>query len=111
MQAAKYLRITIHDNDFTDSLEHVGYVLQQIFEFQGKYPVKESFPVLRELIKHIWYGIHNIECNLSWNEYRETRLDYFECELEIVDYLNIPDWDNYESIYIPMFDGAEILIR
>lgn len=61
--------------------------------------------------RDIWYGIHNIECNLSWSEYRETRLDYFECELEIVDYLDIPDWDNYESVYVPMFSDAEILIR
>ena len=31
-------------------------------------------------------------------------------DLEFVNYLDIPDWDNYESIYIPMFEG-EILVR
>ena len=31
---------------------------------------------------------------------------------QIVDYLDIPDWDNNESIYVPLFDESnEIIYR
>ena len=108
---AKYLRITMHDNDFTCSLEHIGYLLQRTFEFENRYPTQEDFPVLSEMINHLWYAVHNISTKLRWADfYRESKFDIFNCHLEFVDYLDIPDWDNGESIYIPMFVG-EILIR
>ena len=108
---AKYLRVTMHDNDFTSSLQHIGYLLQQIFEFEGRYPTQEDFPVLSEMINHLWYATNNISTKLRLDDcYRESKFDYFDCHLELVDYLDIPDWDNYESIYIPMFIG-EILTR
>lgn len=107
---AKYLRITIHDNDFTNSLEHIGCLLQQVFEFECEYPTEKDFPILKEMIKHLWYGTHHTMRCLRYNDYIETPIDYFNCELEFVNFLDIPDWDNFESIYIPMFYG-EILIR
>lgn len=110
MSNAKYLRITMHNNDFTSSLEHIGYLLQQVFEYEGKYPTEQDFPVLKEMIKHLWYGTHNIMHKLRWSDYHESPLINFECCLEFVDYLDIPNWDNSESIYIPMFVG-EILRR
>lgn len=52
---------------------------------------------------------------MSWNKnsvgFKETIEKYFEPTLKFVDYLDIPDWDNGESIYIPMFENAEIITR
>ncbi len=106
----RYLKITMHDNDFTSSLAHVGYLLQQIFEYEEKYPKEQDFPVLKELIKHLWYGTHNIMGKVRWNDYGETPIEYFNCQLEFIKYSDIPYWDDCSSIYIPMFIG-EILIR
>lgn len=109
MSNAKYLQVTIHDNDFWCSLSHVGYLLQQIFEYEGKYPTEDDFPALKECIKHIWYGTYNIANILRKREmYLEP--ETFNPQLKFVNYEDIPDSDNSESIFIPMFIG-EVLWR
>ena len=108
--STKYLRVTICDNDFTSSLLCVGGLLQQIFKYEGKYPTKQDFNILKEMIEHIWYGTYEIMNKLRFGECGLCGFDYFEPDLEFVDFEDIPDWDNSESIYIPMFDG-EILLR
>ena len=111
MNKAKYLRITMHDNDFCCSLEFVGELLQQIFMFEVEYPTEKDFPTMKEMIKHIWYGVDNIQGMLRWNErHWQNGLNVFDPHLEFVNFKDIPDWDNSESIYIPMFDG-QIIIR
>lgn len=107
---AKYLRVTIHDNDFTNSLLLVGGLLKQVFKYEGKYPIEQDFDILKETIKHIWYGTRGIMNQLCFGKCILYGIDYFEPHLEFVDFEDIPDWDNSESIYIPMFDG-EILLR
>ena len=38
---------------------------------------------------------------------------YFEPTLEFVDYIDIPNWDDNQSVYIPMFEveNDAIIIR
>ena len=119
MSNAKYLRITMHDNDYTKYIEYVADLLKNIFEkecFYFKYEIcsisEDDFPVLKEMIKHELYAVNNIIHILSKRnfEYRESPLSNFECDLEFVDYLDIPDGDNYQSVYIPLF-GGEVLVR
>lgn len=111
-EKALYLRITIHDNDFIHSLTEVGRVLQNIFWSENKYIMPEdNLEELKVMIQHIWYGIHNanhiVRCGEHWSKF-----EYFKPTLEFVEYLNIPEDDNYESIYIPLFDASEeILVR
>lgn len=107
---AKYLRVTVHDNDFANSLLLVGDFLKQAFKHEGKYPIEQDFNVLKEAINHIWYGAYEIISKLRFGECDLCGFDYFEPDLEFVDFEDIPDWGNSESIYIPMFDG-EILLR
>lgn len=107
---AKYLQITIHDNDFITSLEMVGKLLQNIFQFEETYPDEEALPRLREYIQNLWYGIYGTMCLMEDRTCSASDLDYLKPILEFVRFENIPAWDNYESIYIPMFDG-EILVR
>lgn len=67
--------------------------------------------MLKDMIHHIWYGTHNIMTSLRCSKRCGTDIEYFNCHLEFVDYLDIPDWDNWESIYIPMNFNGEIITR
>ena len=108
----KYLRVTIHDNDFSFSLELIGNLLYEIFYFEDNYPTEEHLPMLKEHIKHLWYRTYRIQ-DLMRNLSSAVLDDagYFNPHLEIVDAADIPEWDNGESIYIPMFEDAKVLSR
>lgn len=108
---SKYLRITIHDNDFTSTLKMVGELLYDIFQSEGRYPTEEDFQGMKEIIKHLWFGADMAQDLMRWNKIDSPDMKYFEPRLEFVDFVSIPDWDNYESIYIPMFDDADILTK
>lgn len=108
---AKYLRVTIHDNDFRISLEFVCDLLYEVFYLTGNYPTEEQLPMLKECIKHLWFGSHMSISLMDYGGCNTTDIKYFNPHLEFVDFLDIPDWDNGESAYIPMFDDAEVLHR
>ncbi len=112
---AKYLRITMHDNDFWLSLEYLSKMLYDIFIFEKRFPEEDELPLLKKYIQPLWFSLHNLNAVMSWNKnsvgFKETRIDCFTPYLEFVDFLDIPDWDNAESVYIPMFEGAEIIRR
>lgn len=52
---------------------------------------------------------------MRWNKnsvgFSENSEGNFNPVLEFVNYEDIPDWDDNSSVYIPMYDNAEILIR
>ena len=110
---AKYLRITMHDNDFTQSLIQLANMLYEIFLFEGRFPEKDELPLLKNYVKHLWFSLHNISSIMRWNKnsvgLRESPESLFNPQLEFVDYIDIQDWDNDESVYIPMFKNAEII--
>lgn len=113
--AAKYLRVTIHDNDFWYSLSLLAYMLYDLFIGEGRFPEEDELPLLKKYIRPMWFSLHNLNSVMCWNKnsvgFKETIEEYFEPTLEFVDYVDIPDWDNDESVYIPMFEGAEIIRR
>lgn len=112
---AKYLRITMHDNDFWLSLEYLSKMLYEIFIFERRFPEEDELTLLKKYIQPLWFSLHNLDSIMNWNKnsvgFKETIEKYFEPTLEFVDYLDIPDWDNSESVYIPMFENAEIITR
>lgn len=112
---AKYLRITMHDNDFWLSLEYLSKMLYEIFIFERRFPEENELPLLKRYIQPIWFSLHNLNSLMRWNKscvgFTETIEETFVPILEFVDYLDIPDWDNGESVYIPMFENAEIIRR
>ena len=114
MSNAIYLRITMHDNDFTCSLKHVANVLYKIFQDENRFPEEDEIPLIEKYVKELLFSVHNICSIMRWNKnsvgFTESSESLFTPHLEFIDYLDIPDWDNYESIYIPMFEG-EILVR
>lgn len=110
---ARYLRVTMHDNDFWLSLEYLSKMLYDIFIFEGRFPEEDELPLLKKYIQPLWFSLHNLSSVMCWNKnsvgFKETIEKYFEPILEFVDYVDIPDWDNGESAYIPMFKNAEII--
>lgn len=112
---AKYLRITMHDNDFWLSLEYLSKMLYDIFIFERRFPEEDELPLLKKYIQPLWFSLHNLDSVMRWNKnsvvFKETIEKYFEPTLEFVDYFDIPNWDNDESVYIPMFENTEIIRR
>lgn len=126
-----YLKITMHDNDFTGCWENLGNCIRDALIannyypnysesdrklFDGKELDEEDLNKLKPWIENLWFSIFNLEQFLRWNnssiKFKETDRKIFDCELSIVDYLEIPDWDNGESIFIPLFSkNVEILLR
>ena len=112
---AKYLRITMHDNDFWLSLEYLSKMLYDIFISERRFPEEDELSSLKKFIQPLWFSLHNLSSLMRWNKscvgFIETIEETFVPILEFVDYLDIPDWDNGESVYIPMFENAEIIRR
>lgn len=113
---ARYLKVTMHDNDFTNSLMHLGNTLYRIFLREERFPEEDELPLLKEYVKSLWYAIDNIESIMRWNKksvgFKANPEAIFTPQLEFVDYLDISDYnDDSDSIYIPMFANADVLVR
>lgn len=112
---AKYLHITMYDNDFINSLSLLADMLYTIFKNEERFPEEDELPLLEKYIRSLWFSLHNINHIMSRNKtvvgFSETMEKYFAPTLEFVDYLDIPNWDDNQSAYIPMFENGEIIIR
>ena len=111
-EQAKYLRITMHDNDYSISLKIIGNTLKNLLNYHYEYITEEDLPKICSYIQSLWYSVHGIHYVLEHKIESKEPLSNFKPTLQIVDYLDIPDWDNNESIYIPLFDESnEIIYR
>lgn len=112
---SKYLCVTIHDNDFTSSLRIACEAFYQLCYEEDNYPDEEDFPIIREYFSHVWVGLDSLQDLLRWKgtsiEHKGSSMTYLNPELSFVEFEDIPDWDNHENVYIPMFDNGEILMR
>lgn len=109
-QDRKYLRITIYDNDFMDELENAAWILWQSFGCYEKAPTEKDFPYLEKCIRNIMSSSYcvNILCRGDENlPDTDTCYEYFIPKLSIVKREDIPDWENYECIYVPLFPGGD----
>lgn len=107
--------VTMRDNDFSMSLELLGETLSHVFSIYEYPNSKEDLERIKEYVQNIVWGIHNISHAFLGKYSWTTPLSIFDCDLSIVDEHDIPEWDNAESIYIPMFEfegeEARILLR
>ena len=107
MSDCPYLKITIGDNDFTGVAMLLGQTLIDTFTQAGKYPTEKDLPQIKGYIAKLWWSLFNLENFYEYKtitDYSEVNIEYFEknLELKIVSYLDIPDWDNGESFYVPL---------
>lgn len=110
----KYLRVTIFDNDFMDELEDVANILHNTFYSYDKYPTEKDFPYLEKCIRNLMSNSYCIKAFARGDDKlpdTEVYDKYFIPTLSIVEETDIPDWENYECIYIPLFDDGEIIKR
>lgn len=115
MQDAKYLKMTLSDNDFTSYFNVLGCTVYNIFYYAGNFPKEEKdLLAIKEYIARIWWSLHRIVFGKHDVCDAETQYDYIKknLRLEIVDYLDIPEYDNDENIYIPLFkiDDPEVIL-
>lgn len=111
MSRTNYLRVTIHDNDFTSSLERACETLYEIFQYAERFPDENEFDVVRGLIKALWHGAYMAESWAKWSTMMHLDASYLMPKLEFIESYDIPDWDNRESVYIPMFYNGYVLTR
>lgn len=102
MAENKYLRITIHDNDYTVLYRILGDTIYNLFYWCEKFPTEKDLPHIKEYIAHLWWSIANMKGYLCRHDgYFETPLKCFEdLDISIVD--DIPEWCNGEEIFIPL---------
>ena len=110
-----YLKLSIHDNDYWYIIERVSESLSEIFYFLDITPdiLEDKLPQLKTYIQDMLYTTYAMCFLLKGRDKGEelTLRDYFEPDLEIVDYLDIPDWDNSESAFIPLFNDGAVIYR
>lgn len=107
----KYLKVTIYDNDFTSSLVRVCKILYNIFQDEDKYPEEKDFPFLKTAIQYMWCGTKMAQDISRWGNINTSSFNYLIPDLEIVDAHEIEEWENYESVYIPLFDDGSLVVR
>ena len=68
MSSAKYLRITMHDNDFVGSLKYMANILYDIFQYENRFPEEDEFPLIEKYVKELWFSVYNICSIMRWNK-------------------------------------------
>ncbi len=109
----KYLKITIHDNDFTSFIEELGEVIMNMFKWNVWKPkTDEDLEKLKPAIAHVWTGLEMI-CQAAGTHPDSNIYNYImeHLDLSIVEFENIPhSGDNYEDLYIPLFEYGEVFV-
>ena len=119
---APYLVIRIGDNDFTSFAESVANALTAMF-YTYDYPKdNEDLEMLKEPIARMWASVSILNDVMKKVEDPQWPRTHFQCQrtnedfdrifeymkgrlsLRIVDFSELPSWDNYESICIPLFE-------
>lgn len=116
---APYLVIRIGDNDHTSFAESVAGALMAMF-YSYAYPKNdEDLEMLKEPIARLWASVsilNDVMKKVEDHQWPATPNDFthtFEyikgrLSLRIIDFSELPSWDNYESICIPLFETEGI---
>ena len=93
MSNARYLKISLHDNDFTIIIEFSSELLKELidfFDYYGSYEISEKdLYKLQDSIQHLLYATYRIHNYLFHRDYEDMPFDSFRPSLHIVDYLDI----------------------
>ena len=111
---APFLKITIHDNDFVNYYLLLGHVLHHLYCRSN--PTKDDLTFMKPYIARLWWSIHNLadieNSKIINTDFGPTDYEYFEkhLNLDIVDYTDIPNWDNSEDIYISLLQNDSTIL-
>ena len=102
----KYLRITIHDNDFVRSIEIAANAIFSEYNKSYNDITEDSIPLLKESVRDIMGGIEKIKYGIhiddGWKFDEEHWREIFTPDITIIDEYEIDDWENGEVYYIPL---------
>ena len=113
--SARYLKITLHDNDFTDIIEFSSILLKKLidyFDYYGSYNIDEKdLNKLQDNIQYILYATYRIYNYFYHMDYEDVSFDYFKPDLKIVDFLDIPERVDNTGVFIALFKGDNLIFR
>lgn len=110
---AKYLKITIHDNDFTSYIGYLAEAIMNMFKWNGWKPKSDKdLENLKPAIAHIWYGLDMI-CHAAGTRPGNVNIYNYimdNLELSIEEFEYIPEsMDKCEDLYIPLSKSDDFL--
>lgn len=106
----KWLRITVHDNDYTGFGRILGEAIREMIFWRGEQIREDNIEAYRKEIAEMWAAFQKFD-NVGLQLDRDTETEFFKVNMvmEIIEDSDI-EADNYESIYIPMFKYAEVIV-
>ena len=122
MSKAPYLVVRIGDNDFTSFAEALAKALSAMFYIYDYPKTEADLELLKVPVARLWAALVIVNDVMKkvddpkWphepNNF-DSMFYYIKgrISLKIVDFVDLPDDDNHESICIPLFEGAESFVR
>ena len=114
MMEKKYLKITMHDNDFTSYAREFGEYIYTMCLFECRFFDEEDIQIIKKYITLLWYSASHLHGWLRFGKHfpdtaDKENLDYFteNVKVSIVDEKDLEEhreYGNYEIIYVGMFD-------
>ena len=112
---APYLVVRIGDNDFTSFAESLAKALTAMFDLYDYPKTEADLELLKVPVARLWAALDIVNDVMKkvedpkWPHGPDNFDHIFEymtsrISLEIVDYADLDDDDNHESICIPLFD-------
>lgn len=109
----KYLKITIHDSDFTGYIVNLAESIMNIFTWNGWKPkTDKDLDNLKPAIAHIWTGLDMISHAAGKRAGNFNIYNYImeNLELSIEECENMPEsMYKSEDLYIPLFKSDDFL--
>lgn len=112
-----YLKLTMHDNDYSLSLYQAGVALYNYFNQEEWFPRKENLPKLLPVVQHLVNSFYNLREYMIFSQAKEPTksIKYFDnLKIELVNSEYLPaHTQNYEDVYVAMFKaptGYQVLI-
>lgn len=110
---AKYLKITIHDNNYTSYIVNLAESIMNMFKQNRRKPkTDKELEKLKPAIAHIWADLDMIHHVGNTHQEPINIYNYImeHLELSIEEFEDIPEWMyNREDLYIPLFKSDEFL--
>lgn len=108
----------MHDNDYTAYWYILAHAVRELCLTTYQTNIEESdLKDLEIYVQHLWYSLYNFQHRIDYYKrinrdkapediepYQESPLDNFGVFLEIVDFRDIPSWNNEEDIYVALFE-------
>ena len=106
----KWLRLTIHDNDYTVFGRILGEAIRKMIFWRGEQIQEDDVEGYREVIAELWSAFQKFD-NVGLQLDNNIDVEFFKANMVMK---IVGDWDieayNYETIYIPMFKYAEVVV-